>query len=117
MRLFKPKDRDRSPSTRTRSILFRLFARPLSLVQNLLVPLKTAISGAEPDRRKGTLTASELAAFLGVSRATVWRLHSAGMLPRPVEPEAARWDRTTIEEWVKDGRPPRDKWEADRGHP
>lgn len=104
-----------APSTRTSSIPFRLFARPLSWVRSLLISLKTAISGAELDRRKGTLTARELAAFHGLSRATVWRLDSAGMLPPPVQPDQARWDRRTIEEWVKDGRPPRDKWEID--HP
>lgn len=84
------------------------------------MPLKTATAAPDPepqpDRRKGTFTAVELAAFLGVSRATIWRLHSAGKLPRPIRlNRAVRWDRWTIEEWVSDGCPPRDKWEAD--HP
>jgi len=84
------------------------------------MPLKTATAAPDPEpqpnRRKGTFTAIELAAFLGVSRATVWRLHSAGKLPRPIRlNRAVRWDRWTIEEWVSDGCPPRDKWEAN--HP
>ncbi|MCG3122934.1 MAG: hypothetical protein GIKADHBN_01339 [Phycisphaerales bacterium] len=105
-----------APSTRTSSLPFRLLARPLSLVRALLISLKTAISGTELDRRKGTLTANELAAFLELSPATLWRLHSSGKLPSPTRfNRAVRWDRRTIEKWLSDGRPPRDKWEAD--HP
>jgi len=77
--------------------------------------LKTATAAPEPDPRRGTFTVIELAMYLGVSRATVWRLHSAGKLPRPIKlNRAVRWDRWTIEEWVSDGCPPREKWESSR---
>lgn len=85
------------------------------------MPLKTATAAPDPEpqpnRRKGTFNTRELAAFLGVSRATVCRMNSAGKLPRPIRfNRAVRWDCWTIEEWVSDGCPPRDKWEAERGH-
>lgn len=76
--------------------------------------IKTAIASPEPDpfRRNGTFTAVQLAEFLGVSRAHIWRLKSAGKLPNPVYlNRAVRWDRWTIEEWLAEGCPPRDQWE------
>ncbi len=85
-------------------------------------PLKTATSAPDPgpdprpnpapNRRRATFTAVELAHFLNISRATVWRMHSAGKLPSPVRlNRAVRWDCWIIEEWLDKGAPPRDKWE------
>lgn len=70
----------------------------------------------EPNRRRATFNVIELADFLGVSRATVWRLHSAGKIPMPIRlNRAVRWDRWTIEEWLSVGAPSRAQWEKD--HP
>lgn len=60
----------------------------------------------------GTLTVIQLAQFLGVSRATVWRLHAAEKLPAPIRfGRAVRWDRWTVEEWLAAGAPSRAEWE------
>ncbi len=67
----------------------------------------------EPTRM--TLRAEELAEFLGVSRATVWRMNATGRIPRPLHfNRAVRWDRWTIEEWLGEGAPHRDEWERKR---
>lgn len=61
---------------------------------------------------RGTFRAEELAEFLGISRATVWRMNADGRLPRPVRfNRAVRWDRWTIEEWLAAGAPSREDWE------
>lgn len=78
--------------------------------------VKTATAAPDPDpnpnRLRGTFNAIQLAAFLGVSRAHIWRLNSAGKLPRPVHlNRAVRWDRWTVEEWLSEGCPPRDQWD------
>ena len=52
------------------------------------------------------ITPRELAASLGVSERTVWRLRDAGKLPPPVKLGASvRWRRDEIEQWVKNGCP------------
>lgn len=57
------------------------------------------------------ITASEVAALLGVSRAHVWRLNAAGRLPEPVRlGKAVRWLRSEIEAWLAAGAPDRDTW-------
>ena len=59
------------------------------------------------------LTPEELAVSLGISRAHLFRLHSRGLLPRPVRfGRSLRWDRGTVTEWLAAGAPPRDRWEA-----
>jgi predicted DNA-binding transcriptional regulator AlpA len=82
-----------------------------------MITTKTAIAAPEPDpkRQRATFNAVELAAYLGVSRATVWRLHASGKLPSPLRlNRAVRWDHWTIDEWLAAGAPPRDKWEETR---
>jgi len=64
------------------------------------------------------LSASDLAALLGVSVRQIWSMHSAGTLgPVPVSlgQRLARWDRAEIEAWWAAcraaGRPiPRAEW-------
>lgn len=70
-------------------------------------------SATTPSRRRtATLTAEQLAEFLGISRATVWRLHAAGRVPAPIRfGRAVRWDQWTVEEWLAAGAPTREKWE------
>lgn len=65
-----------------------------------------------PKPTTATLTALGLAEFLGISRATVWRLLASGKLPAPIRlGRAVRWDRWTVEEWLSAGAPAREAWE------
>lgn len=78
--------------------------------------MSTSISPSTQPPAKGTFSATELSSFLGISRATVWRMSKKGRLPRPVRfNRAVRWDRWTIEEWLAAGAPSRADWERD--HP
>ena len=58
------------------------------------------------------LSAPQVAALLGMHRATLWRLHSSGKLgPLPVRTLGRpRWRRAEIESWVRAGCPPRARW-------
>lgn len=59
------------------------------------------------------LSAVEVAALLGVSRAHVWRMNSSGGLPEPVRlGKAVRWRRCELEAWVAAGAPSREKWHS-----
>jgi len=52
------------------------------------------------------LTAGEVAWLLKVSERSVWRLRSAGYLPKEVNVlGSVRWRRTDIENWVVAGCP------------
>lgn len=57
--------------------------------------------------------AKRLGQMLGLSRASVFAMHSAGKLPRPVRPtgRAPRWIVSDIEAWLHADCPPRDVWE------
>lgn len=69
-------------------------------------------AGDNAGRARLALTAEEIAELLGISRAHLWRLNSSGRLPRPIRfGRAVRWHRSTIEEWLAAGAPPRDRWE------
>lgn len=58
------------------------------------------------------LTATALAARLGISRAHVWKLLSLGRLPAPVRlGRAVRWDRRVIDAWMTAGAPSAAEWE------
>ncbi len=53
----------------------------------------------------------EVARKLGVSPATVWRAHSAGLIPSPVRLlRLTRWNRQELDSWLSAGCPPRVKW-------
>lgn len=57
------------------------------------------------------LSVVQVAAMLGVSRAHIWRLHTAGHLPAPLRlGRAVRWRRSELEAWLAAGAPHRDKW-------
>lgn len=63
------------------------------------------------------LSARELAARLGVSRRTVSRLVSAGILPQPIRfsRRLIRWDWSAVEAAIADrGRRPRKNWPGKR---
>ena len=54
------------------------------------------------------VTANEIAEMVGVSSRTIWRWDSSGKVPKPIRiGKAVRWRRQDIDEWVKDGCPPR----------
>jgi excisionase family DNA binding protein len=58
------------------------------------------------------LSPEELARSLGISRAHLFRLHSAGKLPKPVRfGRSVRWPVREIERWLSAGGPCREKWE------
>ena len=74
-----------------------------------------AVMNRQANADRLALTADEVAALLGVSRAHLWKLHSSGRLPRPIRlGRVVRWDRRAIEAWVEAGAPPRERWEAMR---
>ncbi len=52
------------------------------------------------------LTAEEVAAMLGVSERTLWRLLSAGKVPKPVRfGRNTRWREAEVKEWIESGCP------------
>jgi excisionase family DNA binding protein len=52
------------------------------------------------------LTADEVAAMLGVSERTLWRLLSAGKVPKPVRfGRNTRWRVDEVKEWIDRGCP------------
>lgn len=52
------------------------------------------------------LTAEEVALRLNVSERTLWRLLSAGKLPKPVRfGRNTRWKATAVAEWIQQGCP------------
>jgi prophage regulatory protein len=59
--------------------------------------------------------ARELAGMLDVSLRQVWRLNSAGKLPKPVRlGGSVRWARQEVLDWFDAGCPDRKTWEAMR---
>ncbi len=52
------------------------------------------------------LSAEELADWLKISKRTVWRLKSAGAIPKPVKiGRSVRWQRNEISAWLEKGCP------------
>lgn len=52
------------------------------------------------------LTADDVAALLNVSERTLWRLLSAGKVPKPVRiGRSTRWRAEDVREWVQKGCP------------
>ena len=53
-----------------------------------------------------------VAAMLGVHRASVFKLRNTGRMPPPLRIlGAVRWRRREIEDWVRAGMPPAERWE------
>jgi predicted DNA-binding transcriptional regulator AlpA len=63
------------------------------------------------------LSAEDLASMLSISRATLWRMVSAGKLPLPLRPSPGivRWRREEITRWVDAGMPSLEDWLAMQG--
>ncbi len=61
------------------------------------------------------VTASELAKLLGVSVRQIWRMNSAGKIPKPIRMgNCVRWMIKEIEAWLEAGVPDRVSWESIR---
>jgi excisionase family DNA binding protein len=61
------------------------------------------------------LTADRMAALLEISKRTLWRLRSAGRLPRPVLlGGSVRWRSDEVRLWVSRGCPTLREWERFR---
>ena len=59
------------------------------------------------------LCAADLARLLGISERTVWRLDSAGSLPRPIRlGRSVRWRMAEVQAWLEQGCPNRRDWES-----
>ena len=60
--------------------------------------------GVAQGRGRDLLTVDEVAALLGISVRSVWRLVSSGKMPRPVKlSRSCRWKKAEIIEWVDRG--------------
>lgn len=57
------------------------------------------------------LSARDAAATCGVSKATWWRLDSAGKIPQPIKiGGSTRWRTDDLRRWVAAGCPDRETW-------
>jgi len=66
-------------------------------------------SGAE--EHSLLLDALRIAALLGISRSSLYKLVSSGRAPRPIKiGRSVRWRREEIEDWVRAGAPPLSRW-------
>lgn len=69
-----------------------------------------------PSDGRLTYTCDELADALGISRSQVWKMLSRGQLPDPIRfGRSVRWLRAEIDEWLRRGHPPRDRWNDMKG--
>jgi predicted DNA-binding transcriptional regulator AlpA len=74
----------------------------------------------EPNQRKVgkvrealAISARDLAEMLDVSLRQVWRLNSAGKLPKPIRlGGSVRWNRAEIQSWFEAGCPDRKAWDT-----
>jgi len=82
----------------------------------LLLALLRELRDVATRPRPIAVRAEEAAELFGVSRATWFRLHAAGLVPKPIElGGAVRWSVRELEEWTDAGCPPRERWESIRG--
>ena len=62
------------------------------------------------------LSVKELAKILSLSVRTVWRLRSAGKLPKPLTiGGSVRWIESEISAWIRAGAPDRKTWNLMKG--
>jgi len=63
------------------------------------------------------LSATEVAALLGISRSAFYSLLSSGRIgPLPVRlGRSVRWDKRELETWIAEKCPSRDRWLAMQG--
>lgn len=64
------------------------------------------------------ISAAETATRLSVSKATLHKLVAVGAIPKPIHlGRRALWRVEQLEEWVRDGCPPVERWERQRSLP
>lgn len=64
------------------------------------------------------ISAAEAAMRLSVSKATLHKLVAVGAVPKPIHlGRRALWRVEELEEWVRDGCPPVERWERQRSLP
>lgn len=52
----------------------------------------------------------EVAAALGVTTRTIWRMRDSGQMPTPIRVRGSvRWRRADVEQWIEAGCPPQRK--------
>jgi predicted DNA-binding transcriptional regulator AlpA len=70
-----------------------------------------------PDSDQLALAPADAARLLGISRASFFKLHSAGKLPLPVylTPRCPRWVKAELVAWLGAGAPDRQTWEKIKG--
>lgn len=83
-------------------------------------PVLSGTGFAGPDKGDGRdelINARELAAILKVSRATLYRLKSARLLPQELRigQRGVRWLRSEVELWLRGGGPDQHRWDGIRG--
>lgn len=78
---------------------------------------QTVSDSSRPPEIPEALPAADAARLLGVSRATFFKLHSAGRVPLPVylTPRCPRWRRSELLAWLGAGCPDRQTWQRMRG--
>ncbi len=73
-------------------------------------------SAGEDSERAIAISARQLSQMLGVSLRHVWRLNSAGKLPKPIRlGGSVRWNREEVRRWFEASCPDRKTWEARKG--
>lgn len=64
------------------------------------------------------ISAAETATRLSVSKGTLHKLVAVGAIPKPIHlGRRALWRVEELEEWVRDGCPPVERWERQRSLP
>jgi predicted DNA-binding transcriptional regulator AlpA len=75
--------------------------------------MEKELNGRVNETERIGVTAKDIGVILSVSARTVWRLNSAGKLPRPVKlGGCVRWNRREIEAWFNAGCPDRRTWDT-----
>jgi excisionase family DNA binding protein len=84
-----------------------------NLLKGVAVMEENSQKQARNAREALAVCARELAEMLNVSLRQVWRLNSAGKLPKPIRlGGSVRWNRAEVQQWFDAGCPGRAAWEA-----
>ena len=74
---------------------------------------ETSRNQVKNDEKAIAISARQFAAMLNVSLRQIWRLNSAGRLPKPIRlGGSVRWNRAEVQQWFEGGCLDRRAWEA-----